>query len=416
MRAVFTIFAWTFLVTAPRVCAQQETVLHSFNYTAADGNAPFGGLIFGANGNLYGTTAGGGAYGGVFSGGTAFELMPTAGGLWAETVLHSFNNHSTDSQGPEAGLIFDASGNLYGTTAGGGVRDNYGTVFELTPAAGGTWTEKGVYSFHGKDGAKPVASLVFDGTGNLYGTTASGGYYGFGTVFELTPTTSGSWMEKVLHSFSQNGKEGWGPSSSLILDAAGNLYGTTPVGGTNGSGTVFELKPKVSGGWGVKVLHSFGGPGDGVEPVAGLIFDAAGNLYGTTIYGVLSCCCEYYSCGTVFQLTPAADGTWTEKILHNSAVVVGDGHSPYGSLIFDGVGNLYGTTYWGGAYSNGTVFELTPTVSGTWMETVLHSFSNNGTEGYGPYGSLIFDTAGNLYGATQAGGVYGGGTIFEITP
>src|SRR5664280_3872238 len=309
---------------------------------------------------------------------------------------------------------------LYGTTLEGGTYYS-GTVFELTPAAGGGWTEKVLHNFNenGTDGALPRAPLIFDAAGNLYGTTEYGGTYydsDLGTVFELTPAAGGGWTEKVLHNFGI-GRDGTDPLAGLIFDAAGNLYGTTEYGGTyydSDLGTVFELTPAAGGGWTEKVLHNFVIGRDGTDPLAGLIFDAAGNLYGTTEYA------GNYGAGTVFELTPTAGGGWTEKVLHNFNGT--DGEFPYSSLIFDGAGNLYGTTSAGGTYSSclsgyycGTVFELTPAAGGGWTETVLHSFGN-GTDGYSPSAGLIFDAAGNLYGTTPHGGTYEGGTVFEVTP
>src|ERR1019366_2578878 len=282
--------------------------------------------------------------------------------IWAaaeEKVLHNFNNDGTDGYYPEVGLIVDAAGNLYGTTTAGGAY-NSGTGFELTPAAGGGWTETVLHNFgNGTDGATPYAGLIFDAAGNLYGTTQYGGTYGVGTVFELTPAGGGSWTEKVLYSFNHNGADGGVPAAGLIFDAAGNLYGTTVNGGTGsncvlGCGTVFELTPAAGGGWTEQVLHSFNNNGaDGSTPFAGLIFDAAGNLYGTTFAG------GTYGYGTVFELTPAAGGGWTETVLHNFGNGT-DGTAPYAGLIFDAAGNLYGTTFVGGTYGYGTVFEVTP--------------------------------------------------------
>src|SRR5664279_2753958 len=290
--------------------AAQERVLHNFNNNGTDGTFPQAGLIVDGAGNLYGTTVDGGTYGW----GTVFELTPTAGGGWTETVLYSFGNNGTDGMWPYAGLIFDAAGNLYGTTNSGGTY-GYWTVFELTPTAGGGWTEKVLYSFNanGTDGYGPVAGLIFDAAGNLYGTTLGGGTYYSGTVFELTPAAGGGWTEKVLHNFNENGTDGALPRAPLIFDAAGNLYGTTEYGGTyydSDLGTVFELTPAAGGGWTEKVLHNFGIGRDGTDPLAGLIFDAAGNLYGTTEYA------GNYGAGTVFELTPTAGGGWTEKVLH----------------------------------------------------------------------------------------------------
>ena len=217
-----------------------------------------------------------------------FELTPAAGGTWTEKVLYSFSG-GTDGDQPAAGLIFDAAGNLYGTTYVGGTSDN-GTVFELTPAGGGTWTERVLYNFNGTGGAIPQAGLIFDAAGNLYGTTFAGGTYNLGTVFELTPAGGGTWTEQVLHNFG-NGTDGGGPWAGLIFDAAGNLYGTTRYGGSYGGGTVFRLNAQ-----GETLLYSFSGA-DGANPIAGLVLDAAGNLYGTTYLGGAS------SQGTAFEIT-----------------------------------------------------------------------------------------------------------------
>jgi uncharacterized repeat protein (TIGR03803 family) len=406
------------------LAAAQEEVLHSFG-KGTDGRFPEAGLIIDSKGNLYGTTSGGGADGG----GMVFEFTPKAGGGWMEKVLHNFPATDKDGEDPFASLIFDAAGNLYGTTSGGGAY-SYGTVFELTPKASGGWTEKVLHSFNenGTDGYNPQqASLILDAAGNLYGTTPFGGPLGgcsglgCGTVFELTPKAGGRWTEKVLHSFNYNGKDGFEPEASLILDAAGNVYGTTTYGGTGGGcnvgcGTVFELTPRAGGRWTEKVLHSFNYNGkDGVDPYAGLIFDTANNLYGTTGGG------GAYTYGTVFELTPKAGGGWMEKVLHNFNGT--DGLLPEAGLISDAIGNLYGTTCCGGASGVGcggegcgTVFELTPKAGGRWTEKVLHSFSDNGKDGVTPYSGLISDAAGNLYGTTYFGGASGGGTVFEIKP
>jgi uncharacterized repeat protein (TIGR03803 family) len=210
-------------------------------------------------------------------------------------------------------------------------------------------------------------------------------------VFELTPTAGGGWTEKVLYSFG-NGTDGAYPLAGLIFDAARNLYGTTSGGGTYGDGTVFELTPAGGGGWTEKVLYSFGNGTDGSDPWAGLIFDAVGNLYGTTYGG------GTYNYGTVFELTPTAGGGWTEKVLHNFNYNGTDGDYPYAGLIFDAARNLYGTTLGGGTYNSGTVFRVNA-VGGRVRVQVLHSFGN-GTAGWEPYAGLIFDAVGNLYGTT----------------
>jgi uncharacterized repeat protein (TIGR03803 family) len=429
------IFAVTLLVTSTWATTNwNEKVLHSFN--GGNGAVPVAGLIFDAAGNLYGTTYDGGTYGY----GTVFELTPNGSGGWTETVLYNFCSQTgcADGANPAAGLIFDAAGNLYGTTlAGGSGSSTYciesspgcGTVFELTPIVGSYWAEAVLYSFCPQggfctDGAEPFAGLIIDAAGNLYGTTREGGTYGdLGTVFELTPQAGGGWTEQVLQSFNDvNGAE---PFAGLTFDAVGNLYGTTYEGGVHGAGTVFELTPTGGEGWTEQVLYSFCSQTnctDGTQPWAGLIFDAAGNLYGETLVGGVggSTYGGEYTGGTVFELTPTGGGNWTETLLHSFGSGT-DGANPSGGLIFDAAGNVYGTTEGGGTYGTGTAFELTPTAGGGWTEQVLHSFNNNGTDGAYAEGGLIFDAAGNLYGTTEGGGAYdicsgGCGTVFELTP
>jgi uncharacterized repeat protein (TIGR03803 family) len=405
LRAALAIFAATLLVTGTWAVAQVETVLHNFN--SKDGAIP-GGLIFDSSGNLYGTTD----VGGKFGDGTVFELSPKAGGGWTETVLHNFDYNHKDGVFPEPSLTFDHAGNLYGTTDLGG-KYEYGMAFELSPKAGGGWTETVLHNFNknGKDGAYPYAGLIVDANGNLYGTTWEGGKFGDGTVFELSPKTGGGWTETILHNF--DGKDGVLPEAGLTLDAFGNLYGTTFLGGKNGTGTVFELSPKTSGGWTEAVLHNFGNFIDGRNPQASLIFDASGNIYSTTVSG------GNYGYGTVFELSPKTGGGWAETILHNFNNAYNGGYIPFAALILDASGNLYGATSTGGKYgsygSGGTVFELSPRAGGGWTETLLHSFGR-GTDGSNPDAGLIFDGSGHLYGTTVAGGKDGDGTVFEITP
>jgi uncharacterized repeat protein (TIGR03803 family) len=385
----------------------QEKVLHNFG--GSDGMSPPSSLVSDAAGNLYGTTT----YGGTYNYGTVFEMSPDQRGAWTETVLHSFNNDGTDGWYPTAGsLTFDAAGNLYGSTQYG---QGYGTVFEMSPIAGGGWTEKVVYNFRPADGSAPLSHLIFDATGNLYGTADFGGAYcfppGCGTVFELSPNGSGSWTATVLHNFNLDGTDGAFPLSGLIFDAAGNLYGTTSGGGThNPGGIAFELSPDGSGGWMETILHTFGTGQDGADPYAGLTFDSAGNLYGTTNSGGV-----YGNYGTLFELTPNGSGSWTETVLHSFGNGT-DGFGPlYGSLIFDASGNLYGTTTQGGINGGGTVFEFTPNGSGGWTETVLHSFGVLPDGDY-PFAGVTFDAVGNLYGTTDLGGSNLDGTVFELSP
>jgi uncharacterized repeat protein (TIGR03803 family) len=312
-------------------------------------------------------------------------------------------------------LVFDQAGNLYGATGlggGPGCRDGCGLVFKLTPHSDGSWTKSTLYIFctvrKGRlcaDGNYPDSSLIFDRGGNLYGTTDEGGVNGFGTVFELMPNPDGSWSEKVLHPFTGYYDGGY-PAGGVIFDQAGNLYGTTF--GARGHGAVFKLSPNADGSWTEKVLHHFTGPPDGGEPEGGLIFDQAGNLYGTTLWGGNSSnCIGFPGCGVVFKLTPRASGRWGEKVLHS--FTGGDGAFPTASLIFDQAGNLYGTASEGGNFSQcdgggcGVVFQLAPNADRSWKEKVIHRFTG-GSGGAYPAGTLIFDPAGNLYGSTEWGG------------
>jgi uncharacterized repeat protein (TIGR03803 family) len=362
-------------------------------------------VVLDATGNLYGTT----------HCGLVYELSKSAG-VWALQSLAIFSY-----EGGVNGVVFDTKGNLYGVTGFGGAQ-NMGTVFELSPD-GEAWSQKVLYQFSGEDGQNPYGDLIFDTAGNLYGTTEAGGASGAGTVFELMPGTNGTWSEKVLYSFKNNGKDGRGPVAGVIFDKAGNLYGTTIYGGAytcnstaSDCGTVFELVAGTNGTWTEKVLHSFGdGAKDGYDLESGVIFDEAGNLYGTRFLGGATTCVP--SCGTVFELTPRAKGSWTEKILH-SFRGTNDGTQPQAGVIFDNKGNLYGTTLGGGSHLGGTAFKLGPHANGTWAETVLHNFGE-GSDGYGPQYSLVINRSGNLYGTTCCGGAdptLQGGILFEVTP
>jgi len=343
-----------------------EKVLHSFG-DGNDGQYPYSGVVFDTAGNLYGATPYGGTgpcHDTTGNGcGVIYELSPKNGGGWTEKVLYNFGSSRTDGTHPYSDLILDATGNLYGTTSAGGTR-NMGTVFELARTTGGAWTRAVLHNFtfnptNRHDGSGPQAALVFDHSGNLYGTTAGGGvghcHGGCGTVFELAPRSGGGWTETVLHTFEQNGTDGFLPLAGLIFDTAGNLYSTTQDGGTIGDGTAFELTPQTGGGWKETVLHSFGKGKDGLVADAPLIFDTAGNLYGTTAQGGYA----LSTGGTVFELSPKSGGGWTEKLLHSFGAGT-DGNQPYVGLVRDGSGNLYGTTTFGGTHNNGTVFKITP--------------------------------------------------------
>jgi len=385
--------------------AATERTIHNFGLTNIDGQDPQAGLIFDNAGNLYGTTYSGGSHGQ----GTVFVMIPNGSGGWKEKVLHNFGAGTNDGTVPQSELVFDGNGNLYGTTNTGGTH-NVGVVFKMTPNGQGGWTEIVLHNFgNAQDGARPQAGLVIDGNGNLYGNTYGGGTHGDGTAFELTSNGSGGWTERVLHNFGISSNDGKNPSADLIFDASGNLYGTTVGGGNVGSGTVFELIPNGSGGWAEKILHNFGHAQDGDSPQGGaLIFDAMGNLYGTTNTGGTN------NGGTVFEMSPNGSGGWTERTLHNFGSGI-DGTGPYCGVVFDNQGNLYGTTVEGGRNSVGIVFKMIPNGDGTWTETNLHTFGT-GNDGAFPQAGVIVDGAGNLYGTAGAGGTQGDGTVFAVTP
>lgn len=392
------------MFTGPFAGAQIATVLYSFS-GGPDGGNPYAGPILDSKGNLYGTTV----YGGAYNLGAVFELSPGANGQWTEKVLHSFNFDGKDGLLPYSSLVMDPYGNLYGSTNVGGTYD-LGTVFQLHPNADGSWTESILHSFNadGTDGYNPYANLIFDKSGNLYGTTYSGGNQGGnGTVFELS-LRNGTWLERVILNF--NYTDGSAPYGGLVFDSVGHLYGATLYGGTYQHGVVFAMKRGSNGTWTEYVLHDFDpATGDGWAPYAGLVIDRAGHLYGTTLYGG-------NTTGTVFEVA-MVNGRVREKVIH-SFINGQDGIFPYGPLAIDSSGNLYGTT-WQSLINNvggaGIVFKLSQTSPNVWQETILHDFDNPG-DGGNPYSGVAVDSAGNVFGTTYAGGGRGGGVVFEVAP
>jgi uncharacterized repeat protein (TIGR03803 family) len=407
---IMTILTATALLLAlpSRAYAADVTVLHTFT-GGKDGSYPDGSLTADANGNFYGTTQIGGAYGG----GTVFELSPTPDGKWRFSVLYTFTG-GTDGGNPLGSLVFDAAGNAYATVSSGGA-NGLGAVFELSPPAhsapGKPWDEKVLYSFQGgSDGDQPHGSLIFDAAGNLYGTTVYGGKlhigcspnHGCGTVYELSPAGGGSWSERVIHRFSDAFGEGAEPRVGLVMDASGNLYGTTYEGGNNeqcngdGCGSVFELIAPAAGKkrWQFKNLFDFNGI-DGALSWGPLTLTADGALFGTTLFGGTD------NAGIVFSLTQQS-GRWKFGTVYNFDGL--DGLQPAGNLAFDTVGNLYGATYEGGANDWGSIFQLVPGPNG-WTENLLYSFVVSGKRfGANPLGGVIIDAAGNLYLTTNQGG------------
>ncbi len=358
------------------------------------------------------------------------------------SVIHTFSG--PDGAFPQAGLSMDAAGRLYGSTSSGGLsglecnQQGCGTVFRLVPQ-GGEWNLSSLWKFHGpNDGADPINRPTFAPSGLLYGTTNAGGVQfcegpGCGTAYSLRPrattcpTTLCLWQEAVVYSFGgvngicdgissgasprrvrQRGTVELGSCpglGDLTYDAAGNIYGTIPCC----YGAVYELTPNGT----ATALYYFAGGADGDTPEAGVIFDHAGNLYGTTAGGGSG-----RGCGTVFELSPSGSGSWTKTTLYDFQCA-SDGSAPYGGVIFDSAGNLYGTTNFGGANMVGTVYELSPAGGGTWTFHLLYSLQYRGTFDfllYGPTGSLAIDSSGSLYGTAVLDGAFGGGSVFKLTP
>ncbi|MGB8013357.1 MAG: choice-of-anchor tandem repeat GloVer-containing protein [Terriglobales bacterium] len=388
------------------------TVLHTFTNTP-DGGVPNGGLVADSSGNLYGATTEGGTCG-VGSGcGSVFELTPDANGGW--TYKEIFSTYGG------VAIAIDSQGNLY-------VSFDFvaGAVFELSQESG-TWRMSYAYGFTGAaDGSDPMAPVIVDANGNVYGTTLNNDQWGdgYGTVFELTPAYDNQWQEQTLFTFTDSGGAGGAyPEGSLIMDHAGNLYGTATGGGTYGHGVVFKLHPTANG-WKETILYSFqGGANDGEFPYGNLIFDKEGNLYGTTAYGFGTDSARGY--GGVYKLTPSGLITWLYVFTGGA-----DGGNPGNGLAFDQLGNLYGTAGYGppSQYTQycpsgcGVVYELTPSRNNgttTWTENVLYSFTG-GSDGYGSSATPYLDPDGNIYVTSPNGGdsfgASGAGTVLELKP
>jgi len=335
-------------------------------------------------------------------------------GLTTEQVIYDFTG-GVDGGDPASQLVFDSSGNAYGTTVVGGAA-GCGTVFQLSKNQQGQWQQTVLYSFSCfGDGKNPYGGVTFDAQGNLYGTTVAGGSGGVcsgdgcGVVYKLTHA-SGGWTESVLYSFGDFPDAG-GPGSAVVFDRAGNIYGTAPDGGAYAEGAVYELSPN-GDQWTETVIHDFTGGDDGaIGSLGPLLPDVAGNLYGVTELG------GQYGAGTVYKMS-AAGGTWNLTTLY-AFMGEPDAGFPYGGLIADAHGNLYGTTYFGGANGAGAVFRVGPAANarGGWRDAVLYSFTG-GTDGGSPTSTLLFDASGNLYGTTSAGGDPGCdcGVAFELSP
>ena len=373
--------------------AQTYTALHSFT-GGSDGGQPTAGLSMDQRGNFYGTASQGGQTQGQCGSlgcGTVFKLTRNASG-WTFAVLYSFSG--PDGSSPQARVVFGPDGALYGTTNDGGAY-GYGAVFRLSPPphvcarVSCPWTETVLYSFHaGDDGQYPgYGDLTFDQAGNVYGTTSAGGDYGLGVVYELSPS-SGGWSQNILHGFAGNSTDGAVPAAGVVFDSAGNLYGTTLLGGgSDNAGTIYKLTPSASG-WSESILHSFTVASGCAEPSGGLLFDSLGNLYGTTL-----------GQPATYELSPS-NGGWTFRVLYRFSAATGS----FAGMTMDAAGNLYGTL----ALAEQEVFRLTPS-DGQWTLTGF-----DGGLGSFPHGSVILDAGGNLYTTASEGD--GDGVVFEITP
>ena len=380
--------------------AGNERVVYNLPGGSAGGSNPYSKPIVTATGVIYGTAASGG----VKNYGTIFEVNPKAGGGWNARTIHFFKGGSEGST-PIGNIVFDAAGNLYGVTSASGG----GTVYQLSPNGNGSWTLHTIYSFKSfPDANTPYAGLTIDAAGSLYGTTNSGGANGVGAIYKLAPNSDGTWSESVLYSlgsFSGDGTYTW---AEPVFDAAGNLYGTTVSAGSYGSGTVYRLSPNSNGTWTETVLHSFTGQADQGTPKAAVWLDSVGNIFGTASADGTSVA------GTVFELSPNSNGTWTQKTLHTFGAL-GDGERPFSGLTPDAAGNLYGTTYIGGAHGAGCVYRMHPGTGGSWNESVVYSFTGS-SDGNAPGVGVTLGNGGVFYGVTSYGGSAQMGVVYALKP
>jgi len=351
----------------------------------------------------------------IFTLAVTLALLQAAQASGRYKVLHNFPDGTSDGYQPYGPLLLDAKGNLYGTTEAGGDfacgGAGCGTVFELSPQGNGKWNEQILHVFADNGDGAIPLGNLVQNTGSLYGTLRGDGR---GTaVFGLTPG-SGGWSLSLIY------QDGNGPG--LLQDSDGDLYGDIGPGQYYGD-AIGELSP-TSDGWNYTRLYSFcsqNGCPDGYDLQTPMVLDGKGNLYGTTYYGGTGqpACWIALGCGVAFQVTPNGDGAWTYHVLHRFASFPNDGQTPYGGLVVDASGNAYGVTWAGGRYGNGTFYKLTPSHQGLWKETILYEFPNC-KDGCGPNESLVFDKAGNLYGAAAGGNMtcqgYSCGVIYKFTP
>ena len=385
---VLTLLSLTGLCAAALPAQAGITTLASFTGSGDIGSGPYGGVTLDGSGNLFGTTQ----FGGASGGGTVYEIK---NGTSAITTLASFTGDGAGTNGgsPEAGVTFDSNGNLFGTTYAGGT-SGFGTLYEIAKITGTLTT---LASFTGPgagtNGGNPFAVVTFDSSGNLFGTTAGGGASGAGTVYEIDNVTG---TFTTLASFTGAGTNGSDPFAGVTFDSKGNLFGTTFLGGASGNGTVYEI---AQGSSIITTLASFNAT-NGRSPAAGVTLDSGGNLFGTTNAG------GAHDAGTVYEI---AQGSSTITTLASFTGAGGNGSNPAGGVTLDGGGNLFGTTFQDGEFGNGTVYEI---AQGSSIITTLVSFT--GTNGGNPASAVTFDKSGNLFGTTYGGGASGAGTVYEI--
>ena len=413
--AAIRISVTTLLIASACAFGQRVTTIYDFGSQNADGEDPMAGVVFDANGNLFGAAS----IGAVNGAGTIFALAPldVSHDVWSERTLYRFHGRPHGDT-PECRLVVTSAGSLFGTTWMGGA-NNLGTVFATFPpnAPGAPWTQRLLYSFGSfpDDGVNPNAGLL-GVPGKFYGVTSGGGAAGRGTVFQLTPPDdpADTWRENVLYSFMAGGDAAF-PSSELIMDKKGTLYGTTLQGGVNNLGAVYQLSPPAGAGqaWTETVIYSFNGA-DGTLPGGRLLIDADGAIFGTTDGGGDG------AEGTVFKLDPPAQpgAPWTETVLYSFSGGR-DGGNPFAGVIMDNRGRLFGAAQTGGSggppFGGGVLFRLDPptVAGGAWTEIVLHSFG--GADGFGPSSPLEFRN-GKFYGTTSLGGRFGVGIVFVLAP
>ncbi len=403
-RILYTAAFCAVLTLVPNCFAGSKVL---FNFYPAVGSFPENPVYRDAAGNLFGMTQGDGPN----TYGTVFALTQQPSGSWQNTTLHAFTYADAV---PVGGLVADAVGNLYGATCGGSP-DPSGEVFQLSPLPGGGWNYEVIYEFNNTNGdvADPSTTPVIDAAGNIYGAAKSGGHSRGGGVYKLTPQSDGTWQESVIYNFL--GGNHTPTPQSLALGPDGDLYGTLEYGGAQYVGSIYRLSPSLVGNWTETTILSMSmKTKDSPRLAAGLAFDNAGNIVGTSLSGATSD-------GSLFELPHNPDGTWGPVItIRNFSGA--DGSRPEGDPIVDSANNIYGTTRDGGTYTLGVVYKFSPNVDGGWTGVLLHSFGSYFADGRNPHAGPILDSNGNVYGTTYEGGIGGPprsankGIVWEITP